>query len=289
MLVGISLVRNEEDLVEINLRHHFRQGIERVLIADNGSTDGTARELEKLARWDRRIHWRRTGDIGFQQAQLVTELAQEAMRMGASWLLPFDADEFWWAPGGLATKITASRADLISVPVVNFIQHRRQLRRDPRGVLAAVYRNSAKLGDFRKARFSVEAGEYAYVEAPYQRKNILRALPGLQIGPGNHTAKGVGPRRSRRDSFACFHLPLRAKEIFREKAEQSVRLQAAGLPSWHGWQSHRFARIVREELIDEEWAANSELQGCLDAVRGKVPLTRDLRLRELLSDCVNCE
>jgi hypothetical protein len=172
------------------------------------------------------------------------------------------------------------------VPVVNFIQHRRQKRREPRAVLSAVYRNASKLGDFRRARFSVEAGEYAYVEAPYQRKNIIRALPGITIGPGNHTAKGVGPKRSRRDSFACFHLPLRAKDIFLEKAEQSARLQAAGLPAWHGWQSHRFARIVREGLIEEEWAANSQLDGCLDGVRGRVPLTRDLRLRDLLRDCV---
>ncbi len=287
MLFGISLVRNEEDLVETTLRHHFRQGVEHVLIADNGSTDGTARLLERLARTDRRIGWSRTGDVGFQQAELVTDLGREAMKKGASWILPFDADEFWWAPGGLAAALRASSADLISVPVVNFVQNRRQIRRDPRAVLRAVYRNAEKLGDFRRARFSVEAGEYAYVEAPYQRKNILRAKKGLKIGPGNHTAKGVGARRSRRDTLACFHLPLRAKEIFLEKAEQSARLAAAGLPSWHGWQSHRFAKIVQEGRVDEEWAANSELGGCLDAVRGKVPLTPDGRLRELLFGCVD--
>lgn len=287
MLFGISLVRNEEDLVETTLRHHLRQGVEHFLIADNGSTDGTARVLERLARTDRRIGWTRTGDAGFHQAELVTDLAREAMKNGASWLLPFDADEFWWAPGGLAAELRTSSADLISVPVVNFIQNRRQIRRDPRAVLTAVYRNAEKLGDFRRARFSVEAGEYAYVEAPYQRKNILRANPNLRIGPGNHIAKGVGPKRSRRDRFACFHLPLRAKEIFLEKAEQSARLAAAGLPSWHGWQSHRFARVVREGRIEEEWVANSELDGCLDAARGKVPLNPDARLRELLLGCVD--
>ncbi|MBV9115173.1 MAG: glycosyltransferase family 2 protein [Hyphomicrobiales bacterium] len=287
MLVGISLIRNEEDLVETTLRHHLRQGVEHILIADNGSTDGTARVLEKLARQDRRIHWTRSGDLSFQQAELVTDLARTAIKNGASWILPFDADEFWWAPGGLAPQLRTSNADLISVPVVNFIQHREQARREPRAVLSAVYRNAAKIGDFRKARFSVEAGEYAYVEAPYQRKNILRAATGMRIGPGNHTARGVGPRRSRRDSFACFHLPLRAMEIFLEKAEQSERLRAAGLPSWHGWQSHRFAQIVREGRIEEEWAANSELGGCLDGARGKVPLAFDGRLRELLRDCVD--
>ncbi|MBW0005209.1 MAG: glycosyltransferase family 2 protein [Hyphomicrobiales bacterium] len=280
-------MRNEEDLVATTLRHHLRQGIELFLVADNGSTDGTTRVLDRLGRNDRRIRWTRTGDVGFHQAEIVTDLAREAMKKGASWILPFDADEFWWAQEGLAAAVAASSADLISVPVVNFIQHRRQMRREPRGVLNAIYRNAENLGDFRRARLSVEAGEYAYVEAPYQRKNILRAKNGLKIGPGNHTAKGVGPKRSRKNTLACFHLPLRAKEIFLEKAEQSARLAAAGLPSWHGWQSHRFARIVREGRIDEEWAANSELGGCLDAVRGRVSLRPDGRLRELLEACVD--
>ena len=84
MLVGISLVRNEEDLVETTLRHHLRQGVEHFLIADNGSTDGTARALERLARKDRRIRWTRTGDVGFHQAGLVTDLACEAMKNDAS-------------------------------------------------------------------------------------------------------------------------------------------------------------------------------------------------------------
>ncbi|MBV8763790.1 MAG: glycosyltransferase family 2 protein [Hyphomicrobiales bacterium] len=287
MLFGISLVRNEEDLVETTLRHHLRQGVEELLIADNGSSDATIRVLSRLAREDRRIRWSRTGEVGFHQAEFVTDLAREAMKRGASYVLPFDADEFWWTKGGLAAGLRASSADLISVPVVNFIQHRRQVRRDPRAVLTAVYRNQEKLGDFRRARFGVEAGEYAYVEAPYQRKNILRAVQGLRIGPGNHTAKGIGPKRSRRSAIVCLHLPLRAKEIFLEKAEQSARLAAAGLPLWHGWQSHRFARIVREGRIEEEWAANSQLEGWLDGVRGKVPLTFDPRLRQLLHEFVD--
>jgi hypothetical protein len=287
MLAGISIFRNEEDLVDANLRHHLAQGVDLLLIADNNSTDATARVLERAAKGDRRIRWSRTGDIGFHQAEVVTELARTAMRRGATWILPFDADEFWCAPGGLAAALRACPVDVISVPIINFVQRRGQMRREPRAVLSAIHRSAAKFGDFRKARIGVEAGEFSYIEAPYQRKNIIRAVEGMRIGPGNHTAKGVGRRRSRRDSFACFHLPLRAKDVFHEKAEQATRLAAAGLPYWHGWQSHRFARIVREGRIEEEWAANSERDGCLDGVRGKVPLTYDPRLRALLRGCVD--
>jgi len=286
MLVGISIVRNEEDLVETAIRHHLGQGFGRLLIADNDSTDATPRVLERMARLDRRIRWSRTGNVGFHQSEAATELARSAAKCGASWILPFDADEFWCAPGGLAAALRGCNADAVSVQVVNFIQCRRQIRREPVAVLGAVYRCAAPQGDYRKVRSLVEAGSISYVEASYQRKYISRAVAGLEIGPGNHLVKGVGPMRLRRRRIACFHLPLRAKEVFVDKAEQAARLEAAGLPAWHGWQSHRFARAVREGWVDKEWAANSQLDGSLDAVRGRVPLTFDPRLRELLRNSV---
>ncbi len=284
MLVGISIVRNEEDLVETTIRHHLAQGVELVLIADNDSTDGTVRELERLAKLDRRIRWSRTGNIGFRQSEVATELARSALKSGAKWVLPFDADEFWWAPGGLSSALRDCAADAISVQVINFVQRREQIRREPKAVLSAVYRCDAPFGDFRQVRLLVEAGTISYVEASYQRKYICRAVAGMAIGPGNHLVKGVGRKRLRSKRFACLHLPLRAREIFIEKAEQATRLEAAGVPAWHGWQSHRFARFLREGRTDEEWAANSQLDGSLDAVRGKVPLIFDSRLSGLLRD-----
>jgi glycosyltransferase involved in cell wall biosynthesis len=282
MLVGISLVRNEEDLVATAIRHHLRQGLDLILIADNDSTDGTVRCLERLAAMDRRIVWSRTGDIGFRQSAAVTELAREAVVRGASWILPFDADEFWYAPSGLAAELRDCRADAVSVEVVNFIQAREQIRREPGAVLNAVYRCGSPIGDYRKVRHLVDAGTISYVEASYQRKYISRAIAGIEIGPGNHLIKGVGSKRLRSRRLACLHLPLRAREIFFDKAEQAARLEAAGLPLWHGWQSHRFAKAVREGWIEAEWAANSQLGGELDTVRGKVQLAYDPRLRDLL-------
>jgi glycosyltransferase involved in cell wall biosynthesis len=285
MIVGISMVRNEEDLVEITLRHHLGQGVERLIVADNGSTDGTARVLARMARSDRRISWTKAG-TGFNQSDIVTALARSAAKDGATWILPFDADEFWYAPGGLATALYHSSADAISVGIVNFIQRRGQVKLEPRAVLSALHRSDVTFGDYRRARLGVEAGQFSYVEAPYQRKYISRAVSGMTIGPGNHIVRGVGPKRSRSRRFACFHLPLRAKDVFVEKARQSRRLEEAGLPFWHGWQSHRFAEALREGRVDEEWAANSQVDGHLDAARGRVKLTYDPRLRDVLRTCV---
>ena len=46
-------VRDEADIIELNLRYHHAQGVDEFIVTDNGSTDGT---LEVLERWrDRRL------------------------------------------------------------------------------------------------------------------------------------------------------------------------------------------------------------------------------------------
>ena len=85
-LWAVMIVRNEVDILALNVLHHLSMGVDRFLIVDNGSTDGTGAVLGLLAR-DRPIRW--TIDSGpARQSQLLTELAREAYsrwcRLGAA-------------------------------------------------------------------------------------------------------------------------------------------------------------------------------------------------------------
>src|SRR5512143_161327 len=95
---GLMIVRNEVDILRINVLHHFSLGVDRFLIVDNGSTDGTDGVLRELSA-NGRLEWRRDGGP-YRQSEITTELAQEAFRQGADWVIPVDADEFWYAPFG---------------------------------------------------------------------------------------------------------------------------------------------------------------------------------------------
>jgi len=55
MLAGISVVRNEADVIGATIRHHFNEGFDFLLVADNNSTDGTTALLERMAREDKRL------------------------------------------------------------------------------------------------------------------------------------------------------------------------------------------------------------------------------------------
>jgi len=126
MLAGISVVRNEADLIGTTIRHHFNEGFDFIFVADNDSTDGTTAILERMAREDKRLRISRASGA-FHQSEILTSLARDAVWAGASWILPFDADEFWHAAVGIAEILRSVKADLIEVSVVNFVQHRGQI------------------------------------------------------------------------------------------------------------------------------------------------------------------
>ena len=127
---GISIVRNEVDIIGLNILHHLSLGLDEMLIVDNGSSDGTDRVLQQLGI-DGRIKWSRN-DGPYKQPEIFTELAREAHRRGADWVLPIDADEFWdvthW---DLKEVLERSNAGALRVQIVNFIQRREQRNTSP--------------------------------------------------------------------------------------------------------------------------------------------------------------
>ena len=44
-LYGVSMIRNEADIIRVNILYHLSIGFDRLLVVDNGSTDGTDRIL----------------------------------------------------------------------------------------------------------------------------------------------------------------------------------------------------------------------------------------------------
>ena len=139
-LYGISMVRNEVDVIRVNVLYHLSIGFDRLLIFDDDSEDGTDLVLKELAR-DPRIRWTRGASQDFKQGEVFTELAREAHREGADWVVPIDADDFWYARGGdLKGVLARSSAAVLQVRHIDFIQQREQRKSTPEGLLRMTMR-----------------------------------------------------------------------------------------------------------------------------------------------------
>ena len=282
MIFGVMLVRNEVDIVRMNLLHHLASGVDHILVADNGSTDGTLAILEELAA-TRRVHViSRPG--AFYQAETATELAREAFLRGARWVLPIDADEFWHVPGGRLRDILDDSGDAgaLEVEVVNFVQRREQEVLEPRALLTMTRRVPQPIGASSEANVLVESGRIAFLECCYPPKHIARGSIGLQVAQGNHRVGGLSGSIRKTTAIRCLHAPLRARAGLSQKVDPARPVKEISRylePCWH---LHRWRRLAFVNRLDAEWAANSYLDDCLDVSGEKHPLAIDTTLRDLV-------
>lgn len=97
-LVLTTVVRDAADVLDAHLAFHLNAGVDFVIAADPGSADGTTETLESYARAG---HLRRISAQGGDVAHASpTEMARLAVaEYGAAWVIPSNADEFWWPRG----------------------------------------------------------------------------------------------------------------------------------------------------------------------------------------------
>jgi glycosyltransferase involved in cell wall biosynthesis/uncharacterized protein (DUF3084 family) len=284
---GLMLVRNEADILAVNVQHHLAAGVDRLVIVDNGSSDDTRRVLRELAS-DTRVRFSR--DEGpYRQSEITTELAREAFLEGADWVLPIDADEFWVGADGASLRgaLAGTDASALQVQLVNFAQRREQTAAEPAGLLHLTRRPPLPVGPIERIRELVEGQEIGFVESLYPPKWISRASPTLGIGMGNHELSGLdGPWQST-DRIVCFHAPLRARDVLAAKmADHGRRAAELGEDGDLWWQAHRWRRLHAAGELDREWAANSYCDDRLDVYGKPRPVVFDPRLRDLMAPWV---
>ena len=286
LVYGVSMVRNEVDVVRLNLQYHLSLGVDRMIVIDNGSTDGTDEALQQISSRDARVSWS-YDDGPFLPSAVITRLAREAFRAGADWVVPIDADEFWYAPAGDFREVLKdSRAGVLVAQVVNFIQRRSQMKSSPDALLYMTRRVASPVGPPGHGQGLVESGEIAFVEKMYPPKCICRPAKKVEIETGHHKVYNADGPKEHTAKIVCLHAPIRSKAALEERIRTAGRAAEAGRKPGQGRNRRRLTELQGESAIEQEWAANSYQDDHLDVYGQHHPVVFDSRLRDVVAPFV---
>lgn len=206
-VVAVTMVKDEVDIVARTVGHIATQ-VDHVIVADNMSTDGTRQVLDNLAR-DIDLTVVDDNEVGYHQSKKMTELAFQArVNHGAEWIVPFDADEWWYSPFGRIGDILDGLAKQWLVMEATLYDH-------------------------------VATGEDPAAPDPIERLGWRRAKPGampkvacrwredLTINMGNHSASYIGGATKFESQLVIRHFPYRSVEQLIGKIRNGAAAYAA--------------------------------------------------------------
>lgn len=232
-VAAVSMVKDEADVIEGCIRH-MADEVDFLLVADNGSTDGTRDILDELAR-DLPVKVLDDPDPAYWQSQKMTALAEQAAGMGAEWIVPFDADELWVFRGDtIRNELAACRESVVRAELFNHFPS----AVDPDGT-----------DPFRTI-------QWRQAEPAPLPKVAFRWHPHAAIEQGNHGVTLPSSVRHGR-GLEVRHFPYRSADQFVRKARNgAAAYRATDLPDNVGahWRSYgdlydRHGRDALEEVF----------------------------------------
>lgn len=305
-LVMTLLVRDEEDIIDANLRFHLAQGVDFFIVMDHHSKDGTPAIVEKYqARGLAELI--RQPDPGYRQAEWVTWMARRAATThGADWVINNDADEFWWpSEGSLRSTLAAvpqqygavhaARLNFYPVAATRFGGLRaraksllKRLRPEISGQESAVRKpeSNAAPSEFLETMTLCDLRSVNSLGLPLPGKVCHRAHPDAKVSMGNHAVEfPEGPRVCEGSRIEILHFPVRSAAQFCHKiavggAALALSPEVPGGETWRtlfdGSSGQSASRYYRATRMNSRKISRMLRDGRIQ---------RDTRLRDFMRAC----
>lgn len=206
-IVATILARNEADIIGPMIEHHLSQGVWKIILTDNASSDDT-RQI--AARYPEVIEIIDEADNTHNQSAWVTRMARLACKLNPDWIVHLDADEFWCGLQSLRDSIgdsVASECMYLHPPAANKF-------------------------DLFEMRHYVD---FDRVAIPQELKVAHRPDPEIEIIHGNHGIIGRAVPTTRR--IWRHHYPIRSAKQWQRKSAGHLNLQRRNstCERWENW------------------------------------------------------
>ena len=203
-IVAVCTAYHETDIIDMTVKHLLAEGIDDVYVECPTGDEETATAAAEAG-----AHVRLEYEQYHDQPMTINHLAWEAE---ADWILPFDADEFFYSPLRNQTirETLADLPDTVStINVPKYQQH-----------------------------------DWWWGE-PYPTgasKVVYRWSPEMKIGPGNHTVTGADPNSLiLNNGLLLRELQYRSFEHFKRKVEERSRTIDPSFGPEMGWHIRQHA------------------------------------------------
>lgn len=242
-LWGVTMAKNEDDIIYHTLIHHAEEGLDGIIVADNMSTDNTLKEIKRaksvLTGSQCQLIIVEDNEQGYFQSRKMTNLAMLAHEQGAEWIIPFDADELWFSPLRLKAffEQLPKKVNVVEADLYNHYGSGLDAEGMPFDVMQ--WRDPKKL-DLPKVAFK------------WQEDAV--------IGMGNHRVEMTGKRTVK--GLEVRHFPYRSWDHFKRKAiNGNDAIKAADLHKQYcdHWQSYAGLiekwgdEVVRREVFEKHF------------------------------------
>jgi glycosyltransferase involved in cell wall biosynthesis len=215
------MVRDEEDVIGYVLEH-LVANVDHIYVSDNRSVDATP----EIAVSFPQVSLMHDPEIAYEQSRKMTTLAQVAFKEGHEWVVPCDADEVWYHPGG------RSLSDFLS-----------GVGRDVQVVRAALYNHWPTSLDDDDIDDPTQRITWRQRSPGALPKVCARLNPDLVIHMGNHAATYGYPALTAR-GLEIRHFSWRTEDQYLRKIRNGVEsyreteMDESIGEHWRMWEDH---------------------------------------------------
>lgn len=237
MIAGVCTSYNEADIIAKTVGHLLAEGVDHLYFAD-ASTDETPEILAGLAelapgqltviRDDEHYHF---------QPKWINMLASHAAYEGHDWILPFDADEFWYPTDGTSIKAALDRLS----PDVRLLHVRAYQQVD---------------------------WDHREIEYRSMGKVAFRYEPSSWVANGNHTVYLPSGGPAHEDVLDLREWQFRSFEHLARKCHERVARLDPTLPYTEGTHQRVLAVLTDDELRGE-WERMQAVPAVYDPIPSK--------------------